>query len=127
MYELEVFLHHWQIELNSLTQHEHERVETGLKDIYTALVTIVVPKSLSEAVAAARRVKVGNYYGQHNAEVAKQIRIGSELSDFKKRIDEMALNYATLTGKIKDTPQSPEIRQVIVSFVFDAKRWDIYP
>lgn len=36
--------------------------------------------------------------------MAKQVRVGSELSDLKKKIDEMALNYAALTGKIKDAP-----------------------
>ncbi|CAG8835152.1 11784_t:CDS:1, partial [Gigaspora margarita] len=127
----------WQIELNSLTQQEHERVDTyatkfkrllnhvnsnnclpdayivrmflgGLKDMNAALVAIVAPKSLSETVAAARRVEAGNYYGQHNAKVAKQVRVGSELSDLKKRIDEMALNYAALTSKIKDAPAIPK-------------------
>ncbi|CAG8810675.1 25206_t:CDS:2, partial [Gigaspora margarita] len=121
------------LELNYLTQQEHERVDTyatkfkrllnhvntknclpvayivrmfldGLKDIYAALVAIVVPKSLSKAVAAARRVEAGNYYGRHNTQVAKQVRVGSKLSDLKKRIDKIALNYAILTSKIKDAP-----------------------
>ncbi|CAG8845199.1 26281_t:CDS:1, partial [Gigaspora margarita] len=51
----------------------------GLKGINAALVTVVAPKSLNEAIAAARRVETGNYYGQHNAEVVKQVRVGSEL------------------------------------------------
>ncbi|CAG8704189.1 38192_t:CDS:2, partial [Gigaspora margarita] len=122
--------HYWQIELNSLTQQEHERVDTyttkfkkllncvntnnclsdayivriflgGLKAMNAALVAIVVPKSLIEAIAAARRMKTGNYYSQHNAKVAKQVRVESKLSDFKKRINEIALNYAILMGKIK--------------------------
>ncbi|CAG8536319.1 14525_t:CDS:2 [Gigaspora margarita] len=129
--------HRWQIELNSLTQQEHERVDMyvtkfkrllnrvnnnnclpdayivrmflgGLKDMNTALVAVVAPKSLSEAVAAARRVEAGYYYGRHNAEVAKQARVRSKLSDLKKRIDEMALNYAALIGKIKDAPAIPK-------------------
>ncbi|CAG8698120.1 35539_t:CDS:2 [Gigaspora margarita] len=32
----------------------------------------------------------------------------SKLSDLKKRIDEMALNYAALTGKIKDALAIPK-------------------
>ncbi|RIB27668.1 hypothetical protein C2G38_2159953 [Gigaspora rosea] len=44
----------------------------GLKDMNAALVAVVAPKSLSEAVAAARRVEAGNYYDRHNAKVAKQ-------------------------------------------------------
>ncbi|CAG8789100.1 33779_t:CDS:2, partial [Gigaspora margarita] len=52
--------HHWQIKLNYLTQQAHKRVDTknvfgGLKGINTALVAIVVSKSLSEAIAAARK------------------------------------------------------------------------
>ncbi|CAG8795066.1 34225_t:CDS:2, partial [Gigaspora margarita] len=129
--------HHWQLELNSLTQQEHKRVDAyatkfkkllncintnnclpaayvvkmflgGLKGMNVALVTVATPKSLSDAVAAARRVEAGNYYGRHNAEMAKQVRVGSELSDLKKRIDEMALNYTTLTSKIKDAPTIPK-------------------
>ncbi|CAG8793229.1 15751_t:CDS:2 [Gigaspora margarita] len=73
----------------------------GLKDMNAILVTIVAPKSLSEAVAAARRVEADNFYGQHNAEVAKQVRVESKLSDLKKRIDKMALNYAALTAKLR--------------------------
>ncbi|CAG8711153.1 36150_t:CDS:2 [Gigaspora margarita] len=120
--------HHWQLELNSLTQQEHERVDAyttkfkkllncvntnncllaSYMGINAALVAFATSKSLSNAVAAARRVEAGNYYSQHNTEVAKQIRVGSELSDLKKRIDEMALNYAALTGKIKDAPVIPK-------------------
>ncbi|CAG8815394.1 35594_t:CDS:2 [Gigaspora margarita] len=116
--------HHWQIELNSLIQQEHKRVDTyttkfkrllnyintnnyllntyivrmflgGLKGMNAVLVTIVAPKRLSKAIATVRRV-------EHNAEVMKKVKIESELSDLKKRIDKIALNYATLMGKIKN-------------------------
>jgi len=75
--------HHWQLELNSLTQQEHERVDTyatkfkrllnrvntnnclpdayivkmfleGLKGMNATLITVIAPKSLSETIAAAR-------------------------------------------------------------------------
>ncbi|RIB30064.1 hypothetical protein C2G38_2153636 [Gigaspora rosea] len=119
--------HHWQLELNSLTQQEHERVDTyntkvkrllnrvntnnglpdayivrmfldGLKGMNAALVAITAPKSLSDAVAAARRVEAGNYYSQHNLE---QLKVKNELSDMKRIIDEMALNYAVLAHKLE--------------------------
>ncbi|RIB30630.1 hypothetical protein C2G38_2152082 [Gigaspora rosea] len=70
--------------------------------------TVAAPKNLTEAIATTRRVEVGNYYGQHNVEVVKQVSLGSELSDLKKRIDEIALNYATLTGKIKNSKECPQ-------------------
>ncbi|CAG8671375.1 42005_t:CDS:2, partial [Gigaspora margarita] len=35
----------------------------GLKGINAALVAIATPKTLSKAIAIARRVEAGNYYG----------------------------------------------------------------
>ncbi|CAG8793876.1 24733_t:CDS:2 [Gigaspora margarita] len=44
----------------------------GLKGMNATLVAVAAPKSLNDIVAAARRVEAGNYYGQHNSEMAKQ-------------------------------------------------------
>ncbi|CAG8821918.1 4674_t:CDS:2, partial [Gigaspora margarita] len=76
---------------------------SGLKKNNAIFVAVAVPKDLNEAIAIARRVEAGDYYGQLTPEDHKsQQKLGGELSDLKKRIDEMALNYATLTDKIKN-------------------------
>ncbi|RIB16829.1 hypothetical protein C2G38_2188916 [Gigaspora rosea] len=90
----------------------------GLKGNNATFVAVATPKNLTEAIAAARRVEASNYYGQHNSEIAKQLKVKNELSDMKKKIDEMALNYAALTGKIKDAPAIPKnkTRNSIICF-----------
>ncbi|CAG8844457.1 11767_t:CDS:2, partial [Gigaspora margarita] len=50
----------------------------GLKGNNTIFVAIAASKNLSEAIVVARRVKTSNYYG-------------------------LALNYTTLSAKLKDT------------------------
>ncbi|CAG8820651.1 20549_t:CDS:2, partial [Gigaspora margarita] len=77
----------WQIELNSLAQQDHE-------------IAIAAPKSSSKVIAVARRIEAGNCYSQHNSEIAKQVKIKNELSNIKKRIDEIVLNYAALAHKL---------------------------
>ncbi|CAG8532700.1 20071_t:CDS:2, partial [Gigaspora margarita] len=96
-----------QMKLNFLTQQDHERVDTyttkfkkllncvntnnclpdeyivrmflsSLKGMNTALVAVTVPKSLSEAIAAARKVEAGNYYRQYNSELEKQSKLRNE-------------------------------------------------
>ncbi|CAG8830346.1 41636_t:CDS:2 [Gigaspora margarita] len=44
---------------------------SSLKKNNTTFVAIAVPKDLNEAIAIARRVKTGNYYGQHSLEAHK--------------------------------------------------------
>ncbi|CAG8836818.1 5360_t:CDS:2, partial [Cetraspora pellucida] len=51
--------------------------------------------NLNEAIAAARRVEAGDYYGQQS-EIKQPQKINGELNDLKRRIDEMAINYATI-------------------------------
>ncbi|CAG8848277.1 32914_t:CDS:2, partial [Gigaspora margarita] len=74
---------------------------SGLKGMNAALVAVAAPKSLKEAVAAARRVEAGNYYGQYNSEMTKQQKVKNELNEMKKKIDKMALNYAALAHKLE--------------------------
>ncbi|CAG8591998.1 17383_t:CDS:2, partial [Gigaspora margarita] len=66
---------------------------SGLKKNNATFVAVAAPKNLNEAIAAARRVEAAS---------KSQQKLESELSDLKKRIDEMALNYAALTDKIKN-------------------------
>ncbi|RIB21839.1 hypothetical protein C2G38_2175571 [Gigaspora rosea] len=120
------------LKLNSLKQQEYEKVDiyaakfkrllsqvnldkglldrfivkmflNGLKKNNATFVAIAASKDLNEAISAARRVEASNYYGQHQLKARKsQQKLGSELSDLRERIDDIALNYATLTDKFKN-------------------------
>ncbi|CAG8799298.1 855_t:CDS:2 [Gigaspora margarita] len=96
-------------EANNWPKNQQLKIASGyLKEMaadwYKENRNLVAPKNLSEAIAAARRVEAGDYYGKHSPEVPKITQeVGNELSDLKQRIEGLALNYATLAVKMSNS------------------------
>ncbi|CAG8838473.1 1580_t:CDS:1, partial [Gigaspora margarita] len=62
-------------------------------------VAVAIPKNLTEAIAAARKVEASGYYGQRLSEYEEvQQQVESKLKDLKKYIEDLALNYANLSS-----------------------------
>ncbi|CAG8586139.1 1639_t:CDS:2, partial [Ambispora leptoticha] len=118
--------HRWAIELGALKQQELEKLDTyankfkrllsqvnlghslpdihivrmffkGLKGRNATFVSVAAPKNLNEAIAAARRVEAGEYYSEPTVRSNSiSHNVGNEWNEMKKRIEGLALNYATL-------------------------------
>ncbi|RIB27353.1 hypothetical protein C2G38_2160736 [Gigaspora rosea] len=76
-----------QIDLGYLKEVAADWYRKGMN---AALVTVAALKSLSKAITAARRVEVGNYYGQHNSKMAKQLKMKNELRRWPRLIHNRA-------------------------------------
>ncbi|CAG8537781.1 25260_t:CDS:2 [Gigaspora margarita] len=87
-----------------------------LKGNNTTFVAIATLKNLTEAIAAARRVEAGDYYGQRPSERGEiQQQVGTELNNIKKTIEGLALNYATLSVQLKDMKYASKSIGILIS------------
>ncbi|CAG8725350.1 13252_t:CDS:2, partial [Gigaspora rosea] len=82
-----------------------------LKNNNATFVAVAAPKNLKEAIAAARRVELGNYYSQHTSvnSLLPQPRVGTDFEEIKEKVNEISLNYAVLAKMINSNNHNRKI------------------
>ncbi|CAG8592867.1 28848_t:CDS:2, partial [Racocetra persica] len=135
--------HKWHIQLNSLAQLENEKVDayatkfkkllsrvdptnslpdqyivrmflSGLKGKTATFVAVTSPNSLNEAIAAARKVEAGEYYGTHLHETPVTPDKKDELIEaLVKQVQQLSVNYVAATNQQeKDTREKERYKEI---------------
>ncbi|CAG8482782.1 38221_t:CDS:2 [Gigaspora margarita] len=91
--------HHWKIELHELYQKKAEKEDTYATKFKKLISRVNVNNGFSDSYVVRKFL---NELKGNNATFVAQ-RVGNELSDIKKRIEGLTLNYAILSAKLKDT------------------------